>query len=124
VGALKLNRAWAHSEAESDYYTGTCVVNFWQSIQKSNYLLAQELKIFLLSANDLKIKALLGAQSLFQYIHSFFGPNTPLPWPSILNHESFITSETLLNYPTLQCRLDTVALSLAKQSRPSCWFKY
>src|SRR5690606_23673424 len=42
--------------------------------------------------------------------------------PSFLTPDDSVATSTILGYPSVQCRLDTMAAGVFLQERPSCWF--
>ncbi|NOT78638.1 MAG: trypsin-like peptidase domain-containing protein [Bacteriovoracaceae bacterium] len=98
---------WASSEGESDYYSGKCVKELWAEDQYG--------------LND---RAQRAALSFFKILYSQYGRYTTekLP-PSLERKDETVVVETKIDYPTIQCRLDSTVNGIEKLSRPECWYK-
>jgi hypothetical protein len=100
--------SWASTEGQSDYYAAkTCLPMLFEV---PTLFEANKEKAIVKSGLDFIL-------SVYELIR-FSG----LPKPSVTTPDESKVGATLSQYPSLQCRLDTVVAGAADKARPSCWF--
>jgi len=99
---LKKKSAWASAEGQADYFaTNSCLKELWKD-DPENFK-ARSLEA---SKNVIKMIAVVSEDVL----------------PDIATPDPLIVQETELDYPSLQCRLDTFVAGTFNSSRPKCWY--
>lgn len=100
--------SWASAEGQSDYYAAkTCLPKLFAT----STLFASNIKAAVVEAGSDFIL------SIYELIR-FSG----IPMPSVKTPDESKVSPTVLSYPSLQCRLDTVVAGAAGRPRPACWY--
>lgn len=118
---------WSSSEGQSDFYAASVCLPRW-------FKVIDEQQKPMQFHSDIKAKCassqacLYTAQAGYDFVRVIRNYSyQDIPQLSILQKETLVVSETLMNrYPTYQCRLDTflsVAFAGGSAERPPCWFK-
>lgn len=130
VGGEPRKNAWASTEGQSDFYAASeCLRRIFPHLSSQSQKLthpvlaaacAEKFQARTLAAHECERIGNAG-ESLIFAIYDFMGvpqmkkPDFSTPAPVKLPQEK-------INYPTLQCRLDTVLAGALQEERPACWF--
>jgi hypothetical protein len=98
----KIKSTWASAEGQADYFaTKSCLKELWKEDSKK-----------------ISIRSIVASQNVVKMIAEVSGDILPdIQKPDLLR-----VKETELDYPSLQCRLDTFVAGTFDSSRPGCWF--
>ncbi|MBC7465769.1 MAG: hypothetical protein H7256_07240 [Bdellovibrio sp.] len=107
-GAKKPNSTWASTEGQSDYFAATdCAPKIFSQMADS-------------PTTPMSARIIAAGQALIEAIYIFM--DVPqMPRPSISRREALTEPGTSVNYPTLQCRLDTFVDGAKGIAAPLCW---
>ena len=96
---IKKKSTWASAEGQADYFaTNSCLKELWKGDYRERSITA--------SLNVVKMIAEVSGDKL----------------PDIRTPDPLKVEVTELDYPSLQCRLDTFVAGTLVHSRPKCWF--
>lgn len=100
--------SWASAEGQSDYYAAkTCLPRLFES--PALFAVNKEAAVV-----ESGLEFILSVYELIRF--------SGLPAPSVGTPDGSQVTSTLLQYPSLQCRLDTVVAGASGGPRPSCWY--
>jgi hypothetical protein len=101
--------SWASVEGQSDYYAAsTCLPKLFSTKELQT---ANQSQAIVQSGLDWML-------TVYELIR-FSG----IAAPSINTPDLSVAPTTVVTYPTLQCRLDTIVAGAGGQPRPPCWFR-
>lgn len=129
----KTTSAWASTEGQADYFAASfCLRKIFAApeMNQATENTSMDPRILSLCQQSQKDAAeiamcsriMSAGQSLFDAIY-FFIDVPQMIHPDIATPEKPLASDQDVNYPSLQCRLDTVVAGAQLQDRPACWFK-
>jgi hypothetical protein len=121
-------KTWASAEGQADYFAASICLR--RVLAKLNPAPKQDIPLPVKTACEIiadpnasklcERTAMSGYRSFHQILDSV--GLIQFAMPSFLKPEAAAAPITLLGYPSLQCRLDTVLAGAAGQPRPRCWF--
>jgi len=121
---------WASTEGQADYFATTnCLRRIFIQPELQPALAVLDPKIAGLcqhkfsSVTDTQLCARIGTagENLILAIYDFLGV-PQMRKPSIETPAEPLKPGEKIDYPTLQCRLDTVVAGALQEPRPKCWF--
>lgn len=126
----KTNISWSSAEGQADYFaTLRCLKRVFKHDNNERYLkdiyvpqiIKENCEESFTKKQDIAIckRSVLAGLSVARVMADSQNAMTP----QIETPDSTITSSTIEEYPSVQCRLDTYFLGSLKLKRPLCWFR-
>lgn len=124
VGGIpkKETNTWASTEGQSDYYAAsTCLKRLYlKRFSHSHPYVTNEIRV-LCHGDEICGKTMAAGKEFMDALYAYI--DVPeMPRPELKKTERPLLKWEKLNYPTLQCRLDTIKNGARGLPRPSCWF--
>ncbi len=95
---------WASAEAQADYYAAqTCLPRLWKN------------------RNDLKHEVVQAGYEMISMVYELIR-FSKITKPSLNLRDLSVPEQTILGYPSLQCRLDNIQNAAAGLGAAACWF--
>lgn len=131
----KAESSWASTEGQSDYYAASmCMKKMMRAMpqepadlakqsiaatQKTHTLCAEKYSVE--TSREICSRTILAGLGFLTDVYELV-QYPGLLQPSLDQHEKPLTSGQIVNYPSLQCRLDTFVAGALGEPRPACWF--